>query len=147
MGTWICWCKPQQSQGGRAVLLCAKSSWMVFPHRSCLYQQHGEVHTFGNFLMDLQTPRAAVLSPTRMSAQSKLLVRWSQASLLAPRLAVFPQYPNLLPYDTSNCKAAQLTRAPSGRSVCVSQPSALQVPTIPGAGMEKNTVVSLPDKG
>lgn len=54
--------------------------------------------------MDLPTPQAAVLSPTRMSAQSKLLARQSQAPFLAPRLAVFAQNPNLLPYYTSSCK-------------------------------------------
>lgn len=54
--------------------------------------------------MDLQTPRAAVLSPTRMSVQSKPLARQSQAPFLAPRLAVFPQNPNLLPYYTCSCK-------------------------------------------
>lgn len=78
VGTWICGCRgANHSKAKLAGTFCCvpRAPGLFHSHRSWHSQQHGEVHAFGNFLMHLQTPRAAVLSPTRMFVQSKLVAR------------------------------------------------------------------------
>lgn len=75
--------KPQQSRAGAhhkpqqsgAALLCAKSSCTVsLPPELSLPTARSGAHIWELF-NDLQTPRAAALSPTTMSVPSELLVR------------------------------------------------------------------------